>query len=569
MGTAAGTMLLRVTSVLVLAAAVQSTLAAVQSTLAAVQPSDLNYEAQFEDVIEEFDDPSHRLKLVGGPIPEYLRGQFLQVGPGRWCWNQRCVTHALDGYSKLHQFDFQESGVGFKSTFLKSGFHEASRELNDIAYNVMAQKCEPPLNPLGFFKAPNDNNNVNVYGIGDSVVVMSDTPTLVQVQQVTLNTTHEFAGSSCLTGDNLACTPMSGINTPPISVASGGTAHPHRLDNGDYLTLYEVAKIMGRMEGPEGLGLYRMSATKTGVMEEVFTIPVDKAAYTHSFGLAKAGTHVGSTEHVIIVQQPIHYNLMALMASGTLQAGFVNDIFQKENFIHVAPVHKDGDKHKVTFKLPRFFFGHVLNSFARNSHSFVIDVNMQNDIFFDRYSLDVQRNKTLRDSWPTIDNNKDGLYPGWQTVMRIELDTNTGAIYQRYLFGNAPKDNMAFEHDLFKLHPDDMGREYCGYWALQSHARNSTSFASAAIVRADICAETPHFAATWYRANVYPGEPTFVPKPGSPDKTEGTVVFKAWDGNAKQSLLLVCDAKTLATISEAVLPIPVPFTVHGDFFASK
>jgi len=42
--------MLRVTSVLVLAAAVQS-------TLAAVQPSDLNYEAQFEDVIEEFDDP--------------------------------------------------------------------------------------------------------------------------------------------------------------------------------------------------------------------------------------------------------------------------------------------------------------------------------------------------------------------------------------------------------------------------------------------------------------------------------------------------------------------------------
>merc|ERR1712216_5665 len=205
-------MLVRAISVLVLATAVQSALAGGRTT-------DLNYEAQFEDVTEEFDDPSHRLKLVGGPIPGYVRGQFLQVGPGRWCWNQRCVTHALDGYSKLHQFDFQESGVGFKSTFLKSGFHENSRELNDIAYNVMAQKCEPPLNPLGFFKAPNDNNNVNVYDIGDNVVVMSDTPTLVQVQKGTLNTTHEFAGASCLTGDNLACTPMSGINVPPISVA--------------------------------------------------------------------------------------------------------------------------------------------------------------------------------------------------------------------------------------------------------------------------------------------------------------------------------------------------------------
>merc|ERR1719424_462788 len=325
-----------------------------------------------------------------------------------------------------------------------------------------------------------------------------------------------------------------------------------------------MGKIMGRMSGSEAMGLYRMPANNSGALEEVFTIKTEKASYTHSFGLTKGD---GEEQHVIIIQQPIHYNMMGLMATGTLKAGFTTT---KGNcLIHVGPLKKGGDKEVVTFEVPRFFFGHIVNSFSRGNGTFVIDVNMQNDIFFDRYSLDVQRNKTLRDSWPTIDNNKDGLYPGWQTVMRIELDTNTGAIFQRYLFGNAPKDNMAFEHDLFKLHPDDMGREYCGYWALQSHARNSTSFASAAIVRADICAETPHFAATWYRANVYPGEPTFVPKPGSPDKTEGTVMFKAWDGNAKQSLLLVCDAKTLATISEAVLPIPVPFTVHGDFFASK
>ena len=65
------------------------------------------------------------------------------------------------------------------------------------------------------------------------------------------------------------------------------------------------------------------------------------------------------------------------------------------------------------------------------------------------------------------------------------------------------------------------------------------------------------------------GEPSFVPKPGSSDKTEGTLVFKAFDGNSKRSLLIVCDAKTLTTISEAVLPIPVPFAIHGNFFPSS
>ena len=539
--------------------------AAVQSTLAQSSPvSDLNYEVQFEDVTEEFDDPGHRLTFSGGPIPDYVRGQFLQVGPGRWCWNQRCVTHALDGYSKLHQFDFQDSGVGFKSTFLKSGFYQSSRKKNDIAFNVMAQKCEPPLNPLGFFKAPNDNNNVNVYGVGDDILVMSDTPTLVQLDATTLNATHEYAGMTCNTGDELSCSTMSGINKSPMSVAAGGTAHPFRLDNGDYLTLLEMGKIMGKMSGPEAMGLYRMSANNSGALEEVFTIKTEKASYTHSFGLTKGD----GEEHVIIIQQPIHYNMEGLMVTGTLKAGFTTT---KDNcLIHVGPLKKGGDKEVVTFEVPRFFFGHVVNSFSRGNGKFVIDVNVQNDIFFDRYSLDIQRNKTRRDSWPMVDTSKDGSKPGWMSIMRIELDTVTKTVLgQSYLFGNAPDQNMEFEHDLFKLHPADYGKEYCGYWAFQSHAKNSTSFASGSIVRAEICGATSRFAATWYRANVYPGEPSFVPKPGSSDKTEGTLVFKAFDGNLKRSLLIVCDAKTLTTISEAVLPIAVPFTVHGNFFPSS
>jgi len=308
--------------------------------------------------------------------------------------------------------------------------------------------------------------------------------------------------------------------------------------------------------------VYRMPANARGAMEEVFTIQTEKASYTHSFGLTKGDKQ----DHVIIVQQPIHYNMMELIATGTLEHGFTNDLSQKTNIIHVAPLKKGADKEVVTFEVPRFFFGHTVNSFSRGDGKFVVDVNMQNDLFFDRYSLNILRNKTLRDAWPM--DALGGTKPGWQTIMRIELDTTTKTLSQSYLYGNAPDQNMEFEQDLFKLHPSDYGREYCGYWAVQSHAMNSTSFASGAIVRAEICGDVPRLAATWYRANVYPGEPSFVPKPGSSDKTEGTLVFKAFDGNSKQSLLVVCDAKTLTTISEAVLPIQVPFAIHGDFFPS-
>lgn len=138
-------------------------------------------------------------------------------------------------------------------------------------------------------------------------------------------------------------------------------------------------------------------------------------------------------------------------------------------------------------------------------------------------------------------------------------------ISSRPLFGRDPDENVFNEHDLFSLHPDDYGKEYCGYWAWQAY-HNSSSFASWAIVRTELCGESPRVAAVWHRPNVYPGEASFVPKPGSADKTEGTLVFKAHDGNVGKTSLVVADAKTMETVAEAELPIRIPFTVHGNWF---
>ena len=149
-------------------------------------------------------------------------------------------------------------------------------------------------------------------------------------------------------------------------------------------------------------------------------------------------------------------------------------------------------------------------------------------------------------------------------VVRYELDTNTRTLTQTPLFAPSAT-NIAHEMDLFKLHPADEGMPYCGYWALQSFY-NSTSFASGAVVRVELCGARPTVAAAWHRPNVYPGEPTFVPEPGSLDRTAGVIMFKTLDGNTGHSHLVLCDAKTLQTKTEATLPVRIPFTVHGSWF---
>jgi carotenoid cleavage dioxygenase-like enzyme len=264
------------------------------------------------------------------------------------------------------------------------------------------------------------------------------------------------------------------------------------------------------------------------------------------------------------MEQPLHYDMMALMESGTLDKG-MRTVPSENTTFYVAPLKANAES--VAFDAPRFFFGHQVNAFSRGDGKYAIDVNMQNSIFFDRYSLNVQRDKALRDEWPTT-ALADGTRPGYMTVVRYELDVKAKTVTQSPLFGHESADNIWNEHDLFKIHPADVGKPYCGYWAWQSYY-NSTSFASWAVVRAELCGDAPKVAAVWHRANVYPGEATFVPKPNSPDKTEGVLLFKALDGNTGKSIFVVCDAKTLDTLAEAELPVHVPFTVHGEWFPSN
>lgn len=82
-----------------------------------------------------------------------------------------------------------------------------------------------------------------------------------------------------------------------------------------------------------------------------------------------------------------------------------------------------------------------------------------------------------------------------------------------------------------------------------------------------ICGEGgPKVVASWYQRNAYPSEAEFVPKPGAADKTEGVLIFKTYEGDTKLSKIVVADAQTMQTLTTAVLPVRVPWSVHGNFY---
>eukprot|EP01062_Namystynia_karyoxenos_P064652 TRINITY_DN5767_c0_g2_i1.p1 TRINITY_DN5767_c0_g2~~TRINITY_DN5767_c0_g2_i1.p1 ORF type:complete len:386 (+),score=111.74 TRINITY_DN5767_c0_g2_i1:158-1315(+) len=381
----------------------------------------------------------------------------------------------------------------------------------------------------------------------------------------TLGTVAEYNGQFC----NTQASPCSKLNmsNPFMQVCGGGSAHPHMAANGDYIGLRETVKEMGVMQpGHEHLSVYRISANNRATAEDLVTVKVPRSSYTHSFGLAKPNAP-GGEEHVIIAQQPLHYNALALMRSGTLQEGLQRRMGES-TLIHVAPL-RSGAKVTTIDSKQTFFFGHFINSYEEPNGTLVADINIQDDTFFDRYSIAVQTDKQARDAWPTQQASGSKNSHGYETATRFRIDPVRGELLSAEpLFGRPSPVNIENEHDLFRLHPADYGRPYCGYWAWQAYYQSS-SFASWAIVRTELCGSAPKVAAAWYRPNVYPGEAAFIPKPGSADKTEGVLIFKALDGNSGKSLLIIADAASLATVAEAELPVHVPYTVHGNWFPSR
>ena len=71
---------------------------------------------------------------------------------------------------------------------------------------------------------------------------------------------------------------------------------------------------------------------------------------------------------------------------------------------------------------------------------------------------------------------------------------------------------------------------------------------------------------TWSRPSHYPGEVFFIPRPGAEEEDDGVVVTIVFDGEKKQSYLLLLDGQTFEEMNFSYLPHNVPFSFHGNWF---
>ena len=71
---------------------------------------------------------------------------------------------------------------------------------------------------------------------------------------------------------------------------------------------------------------------------------------------------------------------------------------------------------------------------------------------------------------------------------------------------------------------------------------------------------------TWSRRSHYPGELWFVARPGAEEEDDGLLLTVVFDGELRQSYLLLLDGRTFTEVDRAYLPHNVPFSFHGNWF---
>ena len=81
------------------------------------------------------------------------------------------------------------------------------------------------------------------------------------------------------------------------------------------------------------------------------------------------------------------------------------------------------------------------------------------------------------------------------------------------------------------------------------------------------CATMLPASRTWYTPGCYPGEPVFVGRPGRTQEDDGVLLSVVLDTAVRTSFLLVLDAASMGELARAVVPQPILFGYHGEFFA--
>uniref|UniRef100_A0A3Q2CD41 Beta-carotene oxygenase 2b n=1 Tax=Cyprinodon variegatus TaxID=28743 RepID=A0A3Q2CD41_CYPVA len=510
------------------------------------------------------DSPEPISTNIIGTIPDWINGNLLRNGPGKFEIGNHRFNHWFDGMALLHQFKISNGQVTYKSRFLSSDSYQSNREQNRIVVAefgtiTMPDPCK------NFFQRflsrfelpkPTDNANVSIVNYKGDFYVSTESNIMHKVDPETLETTQKVDWSKFI-------------------AVNGATAHPHTEPDG-------TAYNMGNSYSSKGAyyNIIRVPPTKEAEDETLegttvlCTIPAEdktKPSYYHSFAM--------SENYLVFIEQPIKMDLLKI-ATGKLTRKSISDCLswnpKLNTILHL--IHKQtGKESSITYLAKAMSTFHQINAYEDQGF-LIIDLCASDDgQAIANYNI-----QNLRKSGEALDevyNTLCRVFPR-RFVLPLRIDPSTP--YNQNLIDLPDCTATAIrigKNKVFCTHEDLHGEDLHKYGGLEFPQINYGRYnmhpyryfygcgfrhlVGDTLLKMDLQRKQMK---VWDHPGLYPSEPIFVPRPNATEEDDGVILSVVITPNKdKSTFLLVLDAKTFEELGRAVVPVNIPYGFHGTF----
>uniref|UniRef100_A0A4W3HCV4 Carotenoid-cleaving dioxygenase, mitochondrial n=1 Tax=Callorhinchus milii TaxID=7868 RepID=A0A4W3HCV4_CALMI len=521
--------------------------------------------------VEETPEPV--TATVKGKIPNWLRGNFLRNGPGKFEFGNDKYNHWFDGMALMHQFRIAEGSVTYMSKFLRSESYKTNSAYNRIMVSefgtlAMPDPCksifERFMSRFEMLK-PTDNDNVNFVLYKGDYYVSTET-----------NFMHKVNPNTLETGEKVDWSKYIAVN--------GATAHPHYDPDG---TSYNMGNSYG----------------KNGTMYNIIEVPVQKSededklegarivcsippqdkmrpSYYHSFGMSK--------NYIIFIEQPLKINIMKILTAklrGKSLSSALTWEPETNTVIHVAHKHTGQILPVKYYSKPLTTF-HQINAFEDNG--FIVfdlcsfdDGNIVHTLTMQNLHKSGEALDELYNTIPKPTPIRFVLPLSIKSDTPIEQNLNTlpysTAVAIRKADGKiwCKSENL---YDADMMHEVNLEFPQINYKSYNTkkytflYGCGLSSLIPTSLLKLDVNTKE---LKVWKEEGYYPSEPIFVPSPQGTEEDDGVILSTVLSPNQvtgnqlriteSYNFLLVLDAKSFTEVSRAEVPIQIPFGFHGVF----
>lgn len=521
----------------------------------------VDYAAVFSNHKEHPEPFKARIK---GKIPSWVKGTLLRNGPGMFDIGPDEYNHWFDGMALIQRFHVENGEVVFSTKYLQSETYRRNMAAQRIVVSefgtvAVPDPCKSIFSRYFSYFFPShftDNDLVNFVQCGDQVYASSETSILNRIDPETLETLEQVKMAKYIA----------------INIA---TAHPHydaeghTLNMASSLTAYHIVKIpLGTEDGPtafEGAKILASIPAKSTYL-----------SYYHSFGL--------STNFIVFPEMPLLMNPWRLASSIVTRHPFVDALqwySDQDVEFHLVDL-RNGQRLGLKFTADPFFTFHHANAYEEGD-CLVCDVCAYKDAnLIKQVSLKRMREGLFTDGNPaSVPRLWRFVFPlqipadakeGENVLPRLKFNTKATAVLKgKNWLHCTPEVICDSPFEFPRINYALNGKRYRFLYGteLPDEKHQGTDLFGERVLKIDV--ESGEVKG-WQRDNQFqlPGEPVFVPRPGSTKEDDGVILCPVV--SAKQgewNFLLVLDAETFEELARAEVEPSVPVGFHGHYLPRK